>query len=181
MFMLLLLFLQMLMLILFSSLINSSLLCMLTSLRQWLSLCCSMWTFCSYSNVLHWIRWELISHHTSMSFWFKVKMCWFLTVVSAVRNTIWYSFWNVVVHQNISISVTATASDVIMLLTALYTAMMYSSSSQMMKTMTVLMRMSTLLSWDKLHQLCCQWGWSLLTLTFRYVWLLFSFLVLSLV
>ena len=122
-------FLQMLMLILFFLLINSSLLHMLTSLRQWSFSCCSVWTFCLYSNVSHWIKWELIDCCTSMSFWFKVRVCWFLTVVSAVENTVWHSFWNVVVSQNISVSVVTTASDVIMLLAVLYTTMMFSLSS----------------------------------------------------
>jgi len=43
-------------------------------------------------------------------------------------------------------SVAATASDMIMLLATLYATMMYSSSSQTMRTTTVLMRMSALLN-----------------------------------
>jgi hypothetical protein len=79
-----------LMSILFSRLINSSLLCMLTSLRQWLFLLCSMITFCLYKTVSHHSRWELISCYTSMQFWFRVRTCWFLTVVLTVRNMIWH-------------------------------------------------------------------------------------------
>jgi len=48
--------------------------------------------------------------------------------------------------SNISVSIVTTVSDVIMLLTALYTAMMYSSSSQMMRTTTVLMKVNALLN-----------------------------------
>jgi len=70
-----------LMSILFLRLINSSLLCMLTLLRQWSFLLCSVTMFCLYRSVSHHSRWELINCHTSMQFWFRVKMCWFLTVV----------------------------------------------------------------------------------------------------
>jgi len=149
--MLSLLFLQTLMSILFSRLINSSLLYMLTSLRQWSFSLCLVTTFCSYKSVSHCSRWELISHCTSMWFWFKVRTCWFLTVVLTVKNAVWHLFQNVVVHQNISVSVVTTASDMIMLLTALYTTMMNLLSSQMIRTTTVLMRISTLLNWDRLH------------------------------
>ena len=144
--MLLLLLLQTLMSILFSSLINSSLLDMLTFLKQWSFLCCSVWMFCLYSNVSHQIRWELIDHCTSMSFWFRVRMCWFLLIVSTVRHAVWHSFQNVIVHQNISVSVVITASDVTMLLAVLYAIMMFSLSSWMMRTTTMSMRMSVLLS-----------------------------------
>jgi len=139
-------------------------------------LLCSVTMFCLYKSVSHCSRWELISHYTLTQFWFRVMTCWFLTVVLTVKNTVWHSFQNVVVHQNISVSVVTTVSDVIMLLTALYTTMMYSSSSQIMRLMTTSMRMSVLLNWDKLHLLCCQQQWSLLTSTFRYIWLLFLFL-----
>ncbi len=149
--MLLFLFLQTLMLILFFLLINSSLLCMLTSLRQWSFSHCSVWMFCLYSNISHQIRWELINHCTLTSFWFRVRVCWFLTVVSAVENTVWHSFWNVVVSQNISVSVAATASDVIMLLAVLYATMMFSLSSQMMRTTTMSMRVNMLLSQGRSH------------------------------
>jgi len=173
--MLLLLFLQTLMLILFSLLINSSLLCMLTSLKQWSLLHCLMWMFCLYNNISHWIRWELISHHTSTSFWFRVKVCWFLTVVSAVKNMIWHFFQNVIVPQNISVSVAATASDVIMLLTVLYTTMMFSLSSWTMRMTMMSMRMSMLLSQDESCQ-CC-WQEQLLSiLTLKYVQLFFLLL-----
>jgi len=139
---LLLLFLWMLMLILFSSLINSSLLDMLTFLKQWSFSCCLMWMFCLYSNVSHWIRWELISHYTSMLFWFRVEVCWFSTVVSAVKNAVWRSFQNVVVFQNISKDVTASANDIITLLTTLYATMMCSLSS--------------FKHWEQQQ---CWWGW----------------------
>jgi hypothetical protein len=134
-----------------------------------------------YNNVLHWIRWELISHCTSMSFWFRVKVCWFSAVVSTVRNMIWHSFQNVVVCQNISVSVAATASDMTTLLTALYATMMFSLSSWRQWTTTVSMRVSVLLNWDELHWPCCQRGscyqpWSLGTYDF-----FFSFLALLLV
>jgi len=121
-----LLFLWMSVSILFSRLINSSLLCILTSVRQWLFSLCLMTTFCLYESVSHCSKWELSSHHTSMQFWFKVRVCWFLTVVLTVNNTVWHFFWNVIIHQNISVSVVTTVSDLIMLLTALYTTMMYS-------------------------------------------------------
>jgi len=85
-------------------------------------------------------------------------------------------FWNVIIHQNISMSIVITVSDLITLLTALYTTMMYSLSSQTMRMMTVSMRVSALLNWGRLHWLCCQWEQSLLTLRFRYVWLFFLFL-----
>ncbi len=147
--------LQMLMSILFSLLINSSLLVMLTSLRQWSFSCCSVWMFCSYSNVSHWIRWELIDCHTLMQFWFKVRVCWFLLIVSTVKHMIWHSFWNVVVHQNISVNVAVTASDMTTLLTVLYATMMFSLSSWTMRMTTVSMRVSMLLSQDKSHQ--CHW------------------------
>ena len=110
-----------------------------------------------------------------MWFWFRVKMCWFLTVVSTVRNTVWHSFWNVIVCQNISVNVVTTASDMTMLLTALYATTMYSLSSQMMRTTTVSMRMNTLLDQGKLHWPCCWQGRLLSTLTFKYVWLSFFF------
>jgi hypothetical protein len=42
-------------------------------LRQWSFSHCLMWMFCLYSSVSHWIRWELISCHTSMWFWFRVR------------------------------------------------------------------------------------------------------------
>ena len=101
-------------------------------------------------------------------------------IVLTVRNTVWHLFWNVIVHQNISVSVVTTASDMIMLLTALYTTMMNLLSSQMIRTTTVLMRISTLLNWDRLHWSHCQWGWLLSTSTFRYIQLLFfSCVVLS--
>ncbi len=118
-----------LMLILFLRLINSSLLCMLTFLRQWSFLLCSVTTFYLYRSVSHCSKWELISCCTLTQFWFRVETCWFLTVVLTVKNTVWHSFWNVVVHQNILINVTVTASDMIMLLTVLYTTMMYLLSS----------------------------------------------------
>jgi len=153
--MLLFLSVQTLMSILFLRLINSSLLCTLTFLRQWSFLLCSVTMFCSYRIISHCSRWELISCCTLMQFWFRVKTCWFLTVVSTVRNTVWCSFQNVVICQNISISVTATASDMIMLLTVLYTTMIYSLLSQMMRTTTASMRVSTLLNWDELYQSCC--------------------------
>jgi len=140
-----------LMLILFLRLINSSSLCMFTFLRQWLFSLCSVTMFYLYKSVSHCSRWELISCHTSMQFWFRVKTCWFLTVVLTVKNMIWHSFWTVIVHQNISVSVAATASDVIMLLTVLYTTMMYSLLSWTMRTTTALMKVSVLLSWDELH------------------------------
>ncbi len=168
--------LQTLMSILFLRLINSSLLYMLTSLRQWLFSLCSVTMFCLYKLISHCSRWELISCHTLTQFWFRVRMCWFLTVVLTVRNTVWCLFWNVVVHQNISVNVAATVSDVIMLLTALYATMMYLLSSQTMRTTTVLMRMSALLSWGKLHWPHCWQRQSLLTSTFKYIWLLFLFL-----
>ncbi len=141
--MLLLLLVWMLMSILFLRLINSSLLCTLTSLKQWSFLLCLITMFCLYKTVSHCSRWELISYCTSMWFWFKVETCWFLTVVLTVKNTVWHFFQNVVVCQNISVSVVTTASDMIMLLTTLY--------ATMMRTTTALMRMSVLLSWDKLH------------------------------
>jgi hypothetical protein len=83
-------------------------------------LLCSVTIFCLYKTVSHCSRWELISHYTLMQFWFRVRACWFLTVVLTVRNIVWHFFWNVIVHQNISVSVATTASDMIMLLTALY-------------------------------------------------------------
>jgi len=126
---LLLLFLQILMSILFLRLINSSLLCMFTFLKQWSFSLCSVTTFHSYEPVSHHSKWELISCCTSMQFWFKVKACWFLMIVLTVRNMIWCSFWNVIICQNISVSVMTTASDVIMLLAALYATMMYLLSS----------------------------------------------------
>jgi len=126
---LLFLFLQTLISILFLRLINSSLLCILTFLRQWSFSLCSVTTFCLYRSVSHCSRWELISCCTLMQFWFRVRACWFLTVVLTVKNAVWHSFQNVVVHQNILVSVTATVSDMIMLLTVLYTTMMYSLSS----------------------------------------------------
>jgi len=43
-------------------------------------------------------------------------------------------------------NVVTTVSDVIMLLTVLYATMMYSLSSQMMKTTTMSMRVSVLLN-----------------------------------
>ncbi len=162
-------FLWTLMSILFSELINSSLLCMLTSLRQWLFLLCSVTMFCLYKTVSHWLRWELIDCYTSMQFWFRVKMCWFLSVILTVRNVIWCSFWNVVICQNISVSVAATASDMITLLTTLYTTTMCSLSSQTMRTTTASMRMSTLLDQDRLHQFCCWQRQLLSTSTFKYV------------
>ncbi len=162
--------------ILFSRLINSSLLCTFTFFRQWSFLLCLMTTFCLYRTVSHCSRWEFISHYTSTQFWFRVRACWFLTVVLTVKNAVWCSFWNVVVCQNILMSVAATASDMIMLLTTLYTIMMYSLSSWMMRTTMVLMRVSTLLDWGRLHQSYCQWEQSLLTSTFRYIQLLFLFL-----
>ncbi len=164
------------MLILFFELINSSLLYTLTSFRQWSFLLCSVTMFCSYRTVSHQLRWELISCCTLMQFWFKVEVCWFLLIVLTVRNTIWRFFWNVIICQNISVSVAATASDMITLLTTLYAIMMCSLSSQMMRTTTVLMRMSALLSWDKLHQSHCWQRQLLLTSTFRYIWLFFLFL-----
>jgi hypothetical protein len=63
----------------------------LTLFRQWSFLCCSVWTSCLYSNVSHWIRWELISCHTSMQFWFRVRVCWFLQLLT-VKHMIWHSF-----------------------------------------------------------------------------------------
>jgi hypothetical protein len=45
-------------------------------------LLCSVTMFCLYRTVSHWLRWELISHCTSMWFWFRVKcvdfcqLCW---------------------------------------------------------------------------------------------------------
>ena len=146
------------------------------SSQQWSFLLCSVTMFCLYRTVSHQLRWELISHHTLMQFWFKVKVCWFLSVVLTVKNVIWHSFWNVIVHQNISVSVVTTVSDMIMLLTALYTTMMCSLSSQTMRITTVSMRVSALLNWDELHQLCCWQEWSLLTLIFKYIQLLFLFL-----
>ncbi len=174
--MLLFLLLWTLMLILFLRLINSSSLCMFTFLKQWLFSLCSVTMFYLYKSVPHCSRWELISCHTSMQFWFRVKTCWFLTVVLTVKNMIWHSFWNVIVHQNISVSVAATASDVIMLLTVLYTTMMYSLSSWTMRTTTALMKVSVLLSWDELHWSHCQWEQLLSTSIFKYVQLLFLFL-----
>ncbi len=140
-----------LMSILFLRLINSSLLCMLTFLRQWLFLLCLMTMFCSYETVLYCSRWELISCFTLMWFWFRVRTCWFLTIVLNVRNAVWHSFQNVIICQNISINVVTTASDMIMLLTASYTTTMYSLSSQTMRTTMTLMRISVLLNWEKLH------------------------------
>ncbi len=162
--------------ILFSELINSSMLCMLTSLRQWLFLLCSVTMFCLYKTVSHWLRWELISCCTSMWFWFRVRVCWFLSVVLTVKNVIWCSFQNVVICQNILMSVVTTASDVTTLLTALYATTMCSLSFQTMRTMMTLMRVSTLLSWGELHQPHHWWGRLLSTSTFRYVQLLFLFL-----
>jgi len=75
---------------------------------------------------------------------------------SSYINAILIQSQNVIIHQNISVSVAATASDVIMLLTVLYTTTMYSLSSQTMRMTTVLMRVSTLLNQGELHQLCCQ-------------------------
>ena len=131
--------------ILFSELINSSLLCTLTFLRQWSFSLCSVTTFCLYKTVSHQLRWGLISCYTSMQFWFRVRVCWFLLIVLTVKNVIWRSFWNVIICQNILMSVAATASDMITLLATLYATMMCSLSSQTMRTTTVLMRMSTLL------------------------------------
>ncbi len=156
----------------FSLLISSSSLSTLTLLRQGTFLHCSMWTFCLYSFVFCQIRWELIDCCTSMQFWFRVKMCWFLLIVLTVRHTVWHSFWNVVIHQNILMSVAVTVSDVITLLTVLYAIMMFSLSSQMMRTTTMSMRMSLLLSQEKSHQ-CCQQRWSSSMLSFRYVQLFF--------
>ncbi len=48
-------------------------------------------------------------------------------------------------------SVAITASDMIMLLAVLYTTMMFSLSSQMMRTMTVSIRVSMLLNQDESH------------------------------
>ena len=158
--------------ILFLRLINSSLLCTLTSLRQWLFLLCSVTTFCSYRTVSHQIRWELISCCTSMWFWFRVETCWFLSVILTVKNVIWCSFWNVIVCQNISVSVAVTASDMIMLFTVLYATMMFLLSSQMMRTTTMSMRVSLLLSWDRSHW-HCQWGWLSSMLPLKYVQLFF--------
>ncbi len=126
---LLLLSVQTLMSILFSRLINSSLLYTLTSLRQWSFLLCLITMFCLYKIISHQIRWELISCYTSMQFWFRVRVYWFLSVVLTVKNTVWCSFQNVIICQNISVSVVTTANDVIMLLAALYATIMYSSSS----------------------------------------------------
>jgi len=149
--MLLLSFLQMLMLIQFSSLINSSSLCTLTFLRQESSLCCSVWTSCLYSNVLHQIKWELIVHCTSTQFWFRVRVCWFLLIVSTVRHAVCHFFQNVIVHQNISMSVAVTASDMITLLTVSYATMMFSLSSWMMRMTTMSMRINLLLSQEESH------------------------------
>ncbi len=81
-----------LMLILFSRLINSSLLCMLIFLKQWSFLLCSVTMFCLYKTVSHCSRWEFISHCTSTQFWFKVRTCWFLMIVLTVRNAVWCFF-----------------------------------------------------------------------------------------
>ena len=110
-----------------------------------------------------------------MQFWFRVRTCWFLTVVLTVKNAVWCSFWNVVICQNISVSVTATVSDMITLFIALYATMMYSLSSQTIRTTTVLMRMSALLDQGRLHWPHCWQEQSLSTSRFRYVQLLFSF------
>jgi len=169
-------FLWTLMSILFSELINSSLLHMLTFLKQWSFLLCLMTMFCLYKTVSHWLRWELINCYTLMQFWFRVRMCWFLLIVLTVRNVIWHFFWNVVVCQNISVNVTVTVSDVNTLFATLYTTMMCSLSSQTMRTTTVSIKVSVLLNWGKLHWLCCQQRRLLLTSTFKYVWLLFLFL-----
>jgi len=140
---LLFLFLWLSMMIQFFLLISSSLLSILTLIRQESFSLCLMTTFYSYRSVSHQCRWELISHHTSTQFWFRVRVCWFLTVVLTVKDTVWHLFWNVVVCQNILMSVVTTVSDLIMLLTALYT--------RMMRMMTALMRVSVLLDWDRLH------------------------------
>jgi len=151
--------LQLLMLIQFSLLISSSLLNTLTFLRQEPFSRCSVWMFCLYNYTSHQIRWELIDCCTSMQFWFRVKMCWFLLIVSTVRHTVWHSFWNVIVCQNISVSVAVTASGVTTHVTVLYTTMMFSFSSQMMRTTTIMsMRMSLLLSWEESHWHHCWWG-----------------------
>ncbi len=174
MHMLSLLFLWLLMLIQFSLLISSSSLSTLTFLRQESFLCCLMWMSCLYSYASHWIRWELISCCTSMWFWFRVKVCWFLSVVLTVRHMVWRSFWNVVVCQNISVSVTITASGVIMHVAVLYATMMFSLSSQTMRTTTMMsMRVNLLLSWEESHQHRCQWGWLSSMLPLKYVQLFF--------
>ncbi len=147
-------FLWLLMKIQFSLLISSSSLSTLTLLRQETFLCCSMWMFCLYSSILCWIKWELISCCTSMQFWFKVRVCWFLTVVSTVRHMIWHSFWNVIVHQNISVSVVITVSDMTTLFAVSYATMTFSSSSQMMRTTIMSMRMNLLLSQEESHWCC---------------------------
>ena len=167
-------FLWLLMKIQFSLLISSSSLSILTSLRQESSLCCSVWTFCLYNFVSCQIRWELISHHTSMQSWFKVRVCWFLLVVPTVRHMVWHSFWNVVVHQNISVSVVITASDVTTHVAVLYATITFSLSSQMMRTTTMMsIRMSLLLGQEELHQHCCQWGQSSFMSPLKYVQLFF--------
>jgi len=107
-----------------------------------------------------------------MSFWFRVEVCWFSMVVPAVENTVWRLFQNVVIPQSILKSVAATASDMIMLLAVLYATMMFSLSSWMMRTTTVLMRMSVQLSQDKSHQRRRR-GRLSFTLTLRYVRLFF--------
>jgi len=125
-----------------------------------------------YKNISHWIRWELIDCCTSTQFWFRVKVCWFLLIVSTVRHMIWYSFWNVVIHQNISMSVAVTASNMIMLLAVSYATMTFSLSSQTMRTTTVSMRMNMLLNQGKSHQ-HCWWGQLSSTSLLRYIQLFF--------
>jgi len=51
-------------------------------------------------------------------------------------------------------NVAVTASDMTTLLTVLYATMMFSLSSQMMRTTTMSMRMSLLLNQEELHQHC---------------------------
>jgi hypothetical protein len=63
-----------------------------THFSQTRVICAADVKFCSYSNISHWIRWELIIHCTSMQSWFRVKMCWFLLIASTVRHTVWHSF-----------------------------------------------------------------------------------------